>query len=57
MKEHIIAVQMGEIRYVRLIAGCKKQHSKPNENVSKELSKATTTGNKVYYKKRLEYFK
>jgi hypothetical protein len=24
MKEHIIAVQMGEIRYVRLIAGCKK---------------------------------
>jgi len=41
-------VQVVEIRYVRPIAGYKKEHPKPNENVLKEISKAATTGNKVY---------
>jgi len=48
MKEHIRAVQNGEIRYVRPIAAYKKKHPKPNENALKEVSKAATTGSKVY---------
>jgi hypothetical protein len=48
MKEGRRAVQMGDIRCVRPIAGCKKEHPKHNENALKELSKAKTTGNKVY---------
>jgi hypothetical protein len=48
MKEHIRAVQKGEIHYVRQIAGYKMEHPKPSENALKALSKAATTGNKIY---------
>jgi hypothetical protein len=44
VKEHIRGVQMGEICYVRPIAGYKKEHPKPNENALKELSREVKRG-------------